>query len=402
MTTSRRTFLRNSLAAGTAFGFVPTILSYARTSLASQTGPADRKLRILILGGTGFLGPATVEAAQARGHTITLFNRGKTEKRKGGMFPDVEKLYGNRDPDKRADDNDPESPKGLESLKGHQWDAVIDNSGYFPRMAKASAELLAPSVRRYIFVSSVSAYASNAKVDADESEPTATLADPTVETMGTNFENYGGLKALCEQAVEKALPGRTANVRPGYIVGPGDTSDRFTYWPVRADKGGEMLAPGSPDDPIEIIDVRDLGAWLVRLAENGSTGIFNAVGPEKPAKWEEVVEACVAASSNKPTVTWVPADFITENAGPEGGGFPIWIPPVGEYAGFHRWKNTRARAAGLTFRPIADTARDTLAWFKTLPEARQAKLNAGPSPEQEAKLLEAWKSRDKKTVPAER
>lgn len=399
MPNTRREFLQATLAAGAAAAFAPGLIRAARADARPGDGQSRSGLRILILGGTGFLGPETVDAARARGHTVTLFNRGKTERLKGGnMFPEggVEQLHGNRDPEKRADDADEASPRGLDALKGREWDVVIDNSGYYPRMVRASAELLAPAAKQYIFISSVSAYAKNDIPGQDESAPVATVADPTVETMGASFENYGGFKAMCENVTRDVFKDRATIVRPGYIVGPGDPTDRFTYWPVRADRGGEMIAPGSPEDPIQVIDVRDLAAFLVRLAESRAGGTFTAVGPEKPLRWGDVVAACVDASSSKPSLAWIPGDFITEHAGPEGGGFPIWVPPTGEYAGFHRWKNDKARAAGLTFRAVSDTVKDTLAWHKTRPAERQAKLRAGPSEEEEAALLAKWKAREKK------
>jgi 2'-hydroxyisoflavone reductase len=421
VSTSRREFIGQSLivmgaaVTGASFG-----ISCSRAS----------RRRILILGGTGFLGPKTVEVALARGHHVTIFNRGKREKFL--PFPyQVEHLYGNRDPLLPADDErgpDKEllhpdaTPKGLEQLQGKTWDAVIDNSGYYPRMVKASAELLAPNAKQYIYISSISAYASNKTVGADETAPVATIADPTVETMGANFENYGALKALCEKAAEAAFPGRAAVVRPGYIVGPGDPTDRFTYWPVRASRGGEVLAPGTPGDPVEWIDVRDLAAWLVTLVENGTSGTFNAIGPERPAKWGDVLDACVAPTKGAASLTWVPADWLEKNGQGGEDGFPIWAPPTGDFAGFHTWSNARAVKAGLTFRPVADTVAATLAWYpgeverrarvtKELQDAAKSKgveppqlpdptqLKAGPSPAREAELLAKWKAdRDKPAV----
>jgi 2'-hydroxyisoflavone reductase len=239
---------------------------------------AQQKKRILILGGTGFLGPATVEAARARGHRLTLFNRGKT---RPGLFPEIETLHGDRDP---------KLGEGLKALEGRQWDAVIDNSGYFPRQVAASAKLLAPNVKQYIFISSISVYADNATEGQDESGKLATTPDPTVEKV--TEQTFGPLKALCEKACQEALPGHTAVVRPGYIVGPDDPSGRFTYWPVRIDRGGEVLAPGAPSDPVQFIDVRDLGAWLITIIEQGTMGSpkrakrFSRSGPpivERPA-----------------------------------------------------------------------------------------------------------------------
>lgn len=414
---SRRDVLRGALAAG-ALGLAPAC------GKPGPHGPAPVKKRILILGGTGFLGPKTIDAALARGHQVTIFNRGKREKFRP-LGVDVEHLFGNRDPELPADDErgpdgallHPDSaPRGLEQLKGRTWDAVIDNSGYVPRIVRASAELLAGNVGQYIFISSISAYAE-ATIPAaggDEDTPLATLADPTVETMGAQFENYGGLKVLCEQAAQAAFPGKATIVRPGYIVGPGDPTDRFTYWPVRVSRGGEVLAPGAPTDPLQWIDVRDLAAWLVTLVEQGTAGVFNAVGPAAPARWGDVLDTCVTASGSGARLTWVPADWLEAKAGNDA--FPIWSPPTGAYAGFHRWSHDRATAAGLTARPIADTVKALLDWYPgevaertrvkaeveaeakakgapppTLPDPTA--LRAGPSAEREAELLAAWKAR---------
>lgn len=386
--------------------------------------PVPVKKKILILGGTGFLGPKTIEVALARGHEVTIFNRGKREKFLPLEF-EVEHLYGNRDPELPADDErGPDgnlvrpdaTPKGLEQLLGRTWDVVIDNSGYVPRVVKASAELLAKQgAGQYIFISSISAYAE-ASIPADggdEDVALATLADPTVETMGAQFENYGGLKVLCEKAAEAAFPGRATIVRPGYIVGPGDPTDRFTYWPARVGRGGEVLAPGSPDDPLQWIDVRDLAAWLVTLAEQGTAGAFHAVGPTPPARWGDVLQTCVDVAANDAKLVWVPATWLEKNGKPEDG-FPIWIPPTGTYAGFHRWNNARASAAGLTLRPVDETVRALLDWFPVEMERRvkvtkeiaainEAKglppppdptvVRAGPPPEREQELLALWKQR---------
>ena len=344
----------------------------ASSSLVAAAAP---KKRILILGGTGFLGPATVEAARARGHELTLFNRGKT---RPGLFPDIEKLQGDRDPDKGD---------GLKALQGRRWDAVIDNSGYFPRQVGASARLLAPGVGRYIFISSISVYADNSIENQDETAKLATTPGPAIEKI--TEQSFGPLKALCEKAVETALPGRSAVVRPGYIVGPDDPSGRFTYWPVRLDRGGEVLAPGAPADPVQIIDVRDLGAWLVTLIESGATGVFNAAGPRNRLAWGDLLEACRKAGSNTSSLTWVPGDWIAKQ-GEEI--FPIWAPYRGETRGFHTWKNTRAVKAGLKFRPHPETVRDTLEWYKTQSEGGRTKL-AGPEPPKEAGLIAAWRGK---------
>ncbi|MBK8724755.1 MAG: twin-arginine translocation signal domain-containing protein [Holophagaceae bacterium] len=372
---SRRTFLQSSAAAAAALALNPALSA----SEAAQPKGKGKSLRILILGGTGFLGPATVDAALARGHEVTIFHRGKT---RPGMFKGkVTEVNGDRDPKK-----DP----GLKALESGTWDAVIDNSGYYPRIVKASAELLASRTGQYVYISSISCYKEPSPMNGDETSPLATLADPTVETMGKQFENYGGLKALCEQAVEAAMPGRATIVRPGYIVGPDDPTGRYTFWPVRADKGGEMAIPGAPSDPIQIIDVRDLGEWLVRLCELKAFGAYNACGPAKKLSMGELVASCVKAAAKKPTLTWIPAAFIVKQEGVE---FPIWAPFEGDTKGFHTWKNDRAIKTGLRFRPVEQTAKDTLAWFKTQEGVEKGRTRlAGPTAEVEAKLLEAWKA----------
>src|SRR5882724_1786007 len=297
----RRDLLRGALA-GAVLGALPGAACTPARPGAAPAAPrpaAAPNKRILILGGTGFLGPKTVAAAVARGHSVTIFNRGRREKIQP-IEIHVEHLYGNRDPDLPADDErgpdgallHPDArPRGLEQLAGRRWDVVIDNSGYYPRMVAASARLLA-GAELYIYISSISAYAEIPPAGGDETAALATLADPAVETMGKDFENYGGLKALCERAADDALPGRAAIVRPGYIVGPGDPTDRFTYWPVRIARGGDVLAPGDPGDPLQWIDVRDLADWLVALAERGTAGTFNAVAPDHPAHWGDVLSAC--------------------------------------------------------------------------------------------------------------
>ncbi len=359
---------------------------------------AEKPLKILILGGTAFLGPEVVEAAQARGHTVTLFNRGKT---RPNLFPGVEKLRGDRDPKK---------DEGLKALEGREWDVVIDNCGYFPRMVKASADLLAANVKQYIFVSSISALKGGAAPNSDESAPVETLSDPTVESFGAGFENYGGLKALCEAAAEAAMPGRVTNIRPGFIVGPGDVTGRFNYLPLRAREGGEMLGPGTPNDPLQWIDVRDLAEWIVKCAEAKTVGVFVATGPASGGTIGEVVDTSIRIAKEnadaapkdanvKPvdtTVTWVPTEFLMSLGVSPGGDLPIWVPPVGESAGFHRWNVSKAVAAGLTFRPVAETIRGIYRWYDPLTPEQQKKFRAGLSREREVEVLKAWHESQKK------
>ncbi|MCC6661494.1 MAG: NAD-dependent epimerase/dehydratase family protein [Phycisphaerales bacterium] len=386
-----------TLAAGAA-------ASLPRVSVARRAGGGP--LRILILGGTGFVGPAMAHAALARGHKVTLFNRGRTEERRKetgrplDFMDEVEVLYGNRDPEKTADDwkkpedRDPASPKGLSQLGGKQWDAVFDTSGYVPRIVGASARLLAPNVKHYTFISSVSVYRSSAEPYADETAEVGTMPDPKVEDMGAGYENYGPLKALSERAAEDAMPGRVAKVRPGLIVGPGDTTRRFTYWPVRVARGGEVLSPGTPNDPVQLIDVRDLSEFCVHLAEARIAGTFDAVGPP-PAPGTrltigDVLAACKEVSGSDATFTWVPAAFLAQHNVTPWGDMPLWVPPEGDSAGFHTRKVERAVKAGLTFRPIEETCKATLDWYNSRPEEAKPQLTGPLKPEREAEVLAAW------------
>jgi 2'-hydroxyisoflavone reductase len=367
--TSRRELL--GLAAGALLG--------SGAARPPEPGRAGGPKSILILGGTGFLGPQTVEAALRRGHTVTLFNRGRT---RPGLFPGLEKLRGDREKD------------DLKALEGRQWDAVVDTSANVPRWVKKAAAVLGPNVGHYIYISSVSVYADLSRPGADETAPLATIDDPATEKI--DGRTYGALKALSEKAAEQAMPGNVAVVRPGLIVGPEDPSDRFTYWPVRVARGGEILAPGSPDDPIQLIDVRDLGAFLVRLIDDKTTGVFNALGPEKTLTMGRMLEACRKAAASDASVTWADAEFLEKQGVHAWSDMPAWVPSRGESAGFAKISNTRAIRAGLTFRGIDDTAKATLEWFRTLPESRRSKLRAGLAPEREAKVLAAWKARAEK------
>ncbi len=409
---TRRQFIFSTaatLASGTA------LPNFVRA--AEATGKSSKPLRILILGGTGFLGPHCTESAIARGHSVTHFNSGRTEElRKNAGRPSavpagVETLYGNRDPNKTADDRktegktnapkDPKSPKGLTQLEGKKWDAVIDTSGFFPRMVKASAELLAASVKQYVFISTISVY-KDTSAPFDETAPLQTLQDPTTEEMGKDFANYGGGKALCEKAAETAMPGRVTNIRPGYIIGPRDTSGRFIYWPVRASMGGKMIVPGAPADPIQIIDVRDLADWIIHCIENNVVGVYNATGPEKELSMKSFVEGVRKGVGSDVSFTWVANDFL-ESKGIHDQ-FPLYAPPTGETAGFHRASVSRALAKGLKFRAVSDTAKATLDWYKTLPSEIQGRVapQFAERPNEEAwlaiekRLLESWGERERK------
>ncbi|QRK12039.1 SDR family oxidoreductase [Archangium violaceum] len=376
MKLTRRGVLQGAAALGSlwAMGCAAT---REQGGAAQASTPRGGSKRILILGGTGFLGPQLVEAARARGHTVTLFNRGKTRPH---LFPDVEKLHGDRDP---------RNGEGLKALEGRSWDAVIDTSGYVPRIVRASAALLAPNVGHYVFISTISVYKELPRPGMDEDAPLATIADTNDENVR---DNYGALKALCEKAAEASFPGRTTNIRPGLIVGPDDPTQRFSYWPVRVAQGGEVLAPGDGSDPVQFIDVRDLAEWTLLTLENRDVGIFNATGPEKPLSMKELLEACKQASQSNATFTWADAPFLETQNVAAWTDMPVWVSPGGELAGMSAVSNARAVARGLKFRPTVDTARDTLTWFNGLPPERQAELRkrAGLTPVREREVLAAW------------
>ncbi len=364
----RRQFV-SSIAAGLGAAALPV-------RLRAATSP--RPLKLLILGGTGFLGPHTVEYARSRGHEITLFNRGKTNL---GLFPELETLIGDRDPRVNA---------GLSALEGRQWDAVIDNSGYVPRMVGASARLLADHVDQYLFVSTICQYQDwiEGGTFGTEERPRAVLEDPATEDVS---QHYCALKAYCERAVDEALPDRATYVRPGLIVGPLDKSDRYTYWPLRLAGGGEVLAPGKPGDLTQYIDVRDLARFLVHCVEQRHFGAYNAICNPRP--WGGFLEATRDAVNPDTRLTWVPADFLAAQDVQPWRDVHLWADGDSPMAGSLTWSADKAIAAGLAIRPAAATARDTLAWFETLPAERRAELRAGMSAEKEAAVLAVWHER---------
>ena len=329
-------------------------------------------MRILVLGGTRFFGRAFVEAAVAGGHDLTLFNRGESGP---DLFPEVRTLRGDRD-------------GGLGALAGLGFDAVLDTCGYAPRVVRASAELLAPNVGRYVFVSSLSVYASERDAHQDESAPVGTIADPTVEEVTP--ETYGPLKALCEREVERALPDRALVVRPGLIVGPHDASDRFTYWVLRVARGGDVLAPNGPGYRVQFVDARDLAAWILLMVERGATGVFNATGPSEPLALGTLLDTCRDVAGGDARITWVDESFLLEQGVEPWSEMPLWIPGE-EGVGGHSFDVDKALAEGLAFRPLAGTVADTLAWARGRPT--DAPLRAGLQPDREAELLRAWRSR---------
>lgn len=328
-------------------------------------------MKLLLLGGTVFLGRHIVEAALARGHEVTLFNRGQHNP---DLFPEVEKLRGDRNGD-------------LAALQGRQWDAAIDTSGFVPRVVRASAEALTNAIKHYTFISSISVYADFTKRGIDENSPVAKLTDESVEEV--TGETYGGLKALCEQAAEEVLPGKVLIVRPGLIVGPDDQTDRFTYWPYRVAQGGEMLAPGKPAHQEQFIDVRDLAQWIVRMVEAGKTGVYNATGPDYVLSTQQLLEECKAATGSDAQFTWVDEAFLAPIL--EEVNLQPWVSEA--HVGIRAVNCNKAFADGLTFRPLAETVRDTLAWKAASPTADT--LRSGLKPEQEQQLLQAWHKREK-------
>jgi 2'-hydroxyisoflavone reductase len=319
-------------------------------------------LKLLVLGGTKFLGRATVEAALARGHWVTLFNRGETNP---GLFREAEKLRGDRTAD-------------LSALEGREWDAVIDPSGYLPSVVRASAEALAGSVGHYLFVSTVSVYASLAQ-PVDEDSPVAELGDLPDDRLTDDYSNYGALKALCEQAVADVFGKQQASVRPGLIVGAHDPTGRFTYWPHRVARGGRVAAPAPPDALVQFIDAKDLGSWLVALSEQRAGGVYNATHPGR--SWSETLETCRAVSGSDATFEWLPPELLVEHEVGEWMELPLWISDP-DSAAMHETDVSRAVESGLTFRPLEETVRDTLEQAETVD-------GVGLTPEREAELLAA-------------
>ena len=383
---SRRAFVHRSATTLGAFALGP-VLARPTPVLPANIGPTlprprTEALNILILGGTGFIGPYQVRYAVARGHRVTVFNRGK---RQAELPESVQHLQGDRD------------TGDLASLKGKKWDVVIDNPTTLPFWVRDAGQMLQGNTDHYMFVSTISAYAHYRKAGMDETYPLAAYTateDPfTIKRVTGSL--YGPLKVLSERECEQWFPGKTTVVRPGLIVGPNDPTDRFSYWPVRIDRGGEVLAPGAPTDPVQIIDARDLSEFIVRLAEDKVMGTFNATGPRAALSMAEMLYGIRAATSGSNDVrfTWADAAFLAGQKVNGWSDMPTWLPSGDDNAGWSRVSIARALEKGLTFRPLAVTAADTIAWFKTLAPERQAKLLAGLTPERERDVLAAWHAR---------
>jgi 2'-hydroxyisoflavone reductase len=306
-------------------------------------------VKLLVLGGTKFLGRHTVDAALAAGHEVTIFTRGQTNP---DLFPEVDRLYGNRDGE-------------LDALRGGRWDGIVDTSGYVPRIVRQSAELLRDVAGRYVFVSTISVYADFAH-PVTEDTPVARLEDPHTEAV---TEHYGALKAACEDVVAEIYGDRGARVRAGLIVGPYDPTDRFTYWPRRIAAGGDVLGPGDPGAPVQFVDARDLGAWLVSLALEGPGGVFNATGPGEPLTLAALLARTRDAIGADANIVWLDDDTILSAGVRPWMELPLWLPGE-DYAGMARADIGRALAAGLTFRPLEETVLDTLVWDRGEPGDR--------------------------------
>ena len=324
-------------------------------------------MRLLVLGGTQFVGRHLVEAALAAGHQVTLFHRGKTNP---GLFPEAEHLLGDRSGD-------------LAPLRGRQWDAVLDVNGYLPRHVRASTRLLADAVERYVFVSTISVYASFKTPGQREDAPLEQPLPEDDEAGEVPRGGYGRLKVRCEELVEESFPDRSLIVRPCIVVGPWDHTGRFAYWVERAARDGEVLAPGRPDRPVELIDARDLATWVLRMTERRATGLFNATGPRDVLTLREMLETCRDATAGDAAFTWVPDDFLDERE----VKLPFWYPE--EKEGYNLTDHSRAVSRGLAFRPLEETVRDVHAWVSEDPARQPDKL----SPEKEAELLREWRGR---------
>jgi 2'-hydroxyisoflavone reductase len=393
MSTSRRSFLQWTAAVGGALGFgaVPRFAfgSPPPAPKAPVPGPVRRAaapLNILILGGTGFTGPEQVEYALARGHRVTLFNRNKTRPDffKGKV---AEELVGDLNNDTSA-------------LEGKKFDVVLDNPTTLPIWVRNVARYLKGNVKHYMFISTTSVYRDQSQIGIDEQSPTTPMPDG-LDPYTLDPRSYGALKTRAEQEVQLHYPGINTIIRPCLIVGPLDRTDRFTYWPARIDKGGEVLAPDKPEDPCQFIDSRDLAEWMIRMAEAREFGLYNAIGPAHPLTIAEMLYGVKAVTTAGAQFTWVPWEFLQEQQVRPWRHMTVWQPPYGRTAGYQRRNASKAIAKGLTFRPLAVTARDTLDWHKTRPQKEQdATLNGeinGLAMSREREVLAAWKAKQKAT-----
>jgi nucleoside-diphosphate-sugar epimerase len=328
------------------------------------------RMRILFIGGTRFVGRHLAEMAVATGHDVTVFHRGTTGR---GAIEGAEEILGDRD-------------GGLDAVAGRDWETVVDTSGYFPRVVGASARMLSEVSERYVFVSSLSAYSDDRTPGQDESGPLGTIDDPTIEEI--TEQSYGPLKVLCEREVEAAFPDRALILRWGLMVGPLDYTDRFTYWPRRVAGGGEVLAPGPPDQPVQFADGRDVAAFMLSAVERRLTGVYNVHGPGEPLTFEELLQTCREVTGSDAELVWAHPGFLLEQDVEPWSDLPLWLPGE-ENAGFMQRSSRKAIDAGLELRPVADTVRDTLAWDA---ERGSPELQTGLSRDREAEVLAAWRA----------
>ena len=389
MSSTRRDVLKlGALAAGAglAIGALSASAADDTATAAAKPDASSKKLNILILGGTGFTGPHQVRYALARGHKVTLFNRGKRSKQ---QWPgEVEELIGDR------------STGDLKALEGRNWDVCIDNPTSVPFWVRDVGKVLKGKVKQYVFISTISVFAQNASGN-DETAKTAEYTGKDIyaetrDTLMADMSLYGPMKAACEREAETWFPGIATVIRPGLIVGPGDETDRFTYWPVRIARGGDVLAPSLGNDPVQYIDARDLAEWTIRMAEQGDVGIYNATGPDYEMSIAAMLHGIRAVTTTGATLHWVPADFLAEHKVSPWGDMPVWVPDDAENAGFGRTIVKKAVSKGLRFRSLAATAADTLNWYNALPAEKRQKLHAGISSERELEVLAAWKAKSLK------
>ncbi len=334
-------------------------------------------MRLLILGGTRFLGRHLAEQALARGHRLTLLHRGQSGPE---LFPQAEHRLADRDAD-------------LHALADGQWDAVIDTSAYLPRQVRSVADCLRGRVGHYQLVSSISVYARFQAAGTAEDSPLQSLADPEVQVV--TGETYGGLKALCEAEARSGFAGRCLISRPGLLVGPWDPTDRFTWWVRRIAAGGDVLAPGDPHGPVQIIDARDAAAWMLLQAERRTAGTFNLTGPVRALAWGEMLQNAVTTLNPRARLHWVEEAFVLAQGVAPWADLPVWLPQ--ESASLHRVNIQQAVATGLDCRPLAQTLGDTAAWDRTRPPATPSsgppRPAVGLSNEREAALLAIWRGR---------
>lgn len=329
-------------------------------------------MKLLILGGTVFVGYHLVRSALEAGHEVTLFNRGQSNP---NVWKEVEHIQGDREHD-------------LGRLHGRKWDAVLDTCGYLPRQVQSSAEQLAESTEHYTFISSISVYRDFTQLHTGEDAPVTPLPEQDSENVR---KYYGALKAASESAISRIMGERALHVRAGLIVGPQDPTRRFVYWPMRVRQGGQVLAPGSPAARQQFIDVRDLADWVIRMAEQRRGGVYNAVGPERPWKMDEIIGACMRVTGVHPDLTWVADEFLYERNIGAWSEMPLWFPQQGDFAAFRHYMevdNRRAMAAGLSFRSLEDTLSSALHWA----DLSGAELQDGVvlDPDKEKALLAEW------------